>query len=155
MPVWSEEADDFEDFVEECFWYRKGFKESERHLATARIVRGFRERNGTAWRLVKALRGGEVAKEVLEGRYGVEYLLQHLKQEMCPLTVPDVAKHMDAYFYRLKRNPGESIANYDIRDRELYGRMCRSLKRVITKELENDWVARHYKAKEADSWSNG
>ena len=38
MPVWSEEADDFEDVVEECFWYRKGFKESERHLAAARIV---------------------------------------------------------------------------------------------------------------------
>ena len=76
MPVWSEEADDFEDFVEECFWYRKGFKESERHLATARIVRGFRDRNGKAWRLVNALRGDEVAKEVMEGKYGLEYLAQ-------------------------------------------------------------------------------
>ena len=57
MPVWSEEAGDFDDVVEECVWYRKGFKEAERHLATARIARGFRERNGTAWRLVKALLG--------------------------------------------------------------------------------------------------
>ena len=38
--------------------------------------------------------------------------------------------------------------------------MCRSLKRAISKELEDDWAARHYKAKEADSrweadrWSN-
>ena len=62
MPVWSEEADDFEDFVEECFWYRKGFKESERHLATARLVRGFRDRNGTAWRIVKALRAARLPR---------------------------------------------------------------------------------------------
>ena len=33
--------------------------------------------------------------------------------------------------------------------------MCRSLKRVISKELENDWVARHNKAKEEYRWSYG
>ena len=32
--------------------------------------------------------------------------------------------------------------------------MCRSLKRVVSKELEHDWVARHFKAKEADLQSN-
>lgn len=148
VPSWNEEADDFDDFAEECFWYRRGLREREKPLAAAHVARGFREKNAAAWMLVKRMRQEPLSRMVLEGKFGLEYLLQQVRRELCPLTVPDVAQHMDAYFYRLRRRAGESITSYDLREQEAYGKMCRALRRTTQKDgiLEVDWIERTKKA---------
>ena len=87
VPHWSEDPNDFDDFAEECFWYRRGLRQREKTLAAAHVARSFRERNGAAWMLVKRMRQELMSREVLEGKYGLEYLLQQVRKELCPLTV--------------------------------------------------------------------
>ena len=74
VPYWTEGPNDFDDFAEECFWYRRGLRPREKTLAAARVARSFREKNAAAWMLVKRMRQEPMSRAVLENKFGLEYL---------------------------------------------------------------------------------
>ncbi len=67
------------------------------------MMRAFKERRGAAWRLCKLLQEKPIGQKTLSGPYGVEFLLQQLKRELCPHAVPDIAKHFDNFLYKFRR----------------------------------------------------
>ena len=88
----------------------------------------------------------------------MEFLLQQLKRELCPHAVPDIARHIDHYLCKFRRESGEVINSYVTRDGEVYSRLCQALARVgadsSTDMLEaTDWVLKtyqHYKMARQD-----
>ena len=161
VATWDEDPNAFEDFVYEAFMFRDELPPKSKRSASAKICRSFKERGAAAWRLVKGLREDNVQNKTLQGPFGIEYLLQQLKRALCPQAVPDIAKHIDNYLYRFKRQPSESMTEYIARDGELYSRMCQALARVGADPksdlLEStDWVRRTYDFYKAErqQWRN-
>ena len=153
----DEDPNTFEDFVYEAFMFRDELPPKSKRSASAKICRSFKERGAAAWRLVKGLREDNVQNKTLQGPFGIEYLLQQLKRALCPQAVPDIAKHIDNYLYRFKRQPSESMTEYVARDGELYSRMCQALARVGADPrsdlLESTDTYDFYKA-ERQQWRN-
>ncbi len=161
VATWDEDPNTFEDFVYDAFMFRDELPPKSKRQASAKICRSFKERGAAAWRLVKGLREDNVFNKTLQGPFGIEYLLQQLKRTLCPQAVPDIAKHIDNYLYRFKRQPSESMTEYIARDGELYSRMCQALARVGADPksdlLEStDWVRRTYDFYKAErqQWRN-
>ena len=155
VAVWDEDPGTFEDFVYEAFMFRDELSFKNKRYATARIMRSFKDRNQAAWRLCKRLRENNVHNKVLQGCFGVEFLLQSLKRELCPHAIPDIAKHIDNYLYRFKRLPDEAMSVYIARDAEVYGRMCQALARVGKDKncdlLEStDWITKTYERRQEE-----
>ena len=155
VAVWDEDPGTFEDFVYEAFMFRDELSFKNKRYATARIMRSFKDRNQAAWRLCKRLRENNVHNKVLQGCFGVEFLLQSLKRELCPHAIPDIAKHIDNYLYRFKRLPDEAMSVYIARDAEVYGRMCQALARVGKDKncdlLEStDWITKTYERRQQE-----
>jgi len=149
VATWDEDPNTFEDFVYEAFMFRDELPPKSKRQASAKICRSFKDRGAAAWRLVKGLREDNVRNKTLQGPFGIEYLLQQLKSALCPQAVPDIAKHIENYLYRFKRQQSESMTEYIARDAELYSRMCQALARVGADPksdlLEStDWVRRTY-----------
>ncbi len=157
-PFWDEDPNTFEDFIYESFMFRDELAFKNKAMAVARLMRGFKERRGAAWRLCKSLREKPIGQKTLQGPHGVEYLLQQLKKELCPQAVPDIAKHIDNYLYKFRRESGEVMNGYVTRDAEVYSRMCQALARVgadpSADMLEaTDWALKtyqHYKTARQD-----
>ncbi len=157
-PFWDEDPNTFEDFIYESFMFRDELAFKNKAMAVARLMRGFKERRGAAWRLCKSLREKPIGQKTLQGPHGVEYLLQQLKKELCPQAVPDIAKHIDNYLYKFRRESGEVMNGNVTRDAEVYSRMCQALARVgadpSADMLEaTDWVLKtyqHYKTARQD-----
>ena len=112
VPAWDELPETFEDFIYESFMFRDELNWKDRSFATTRITRGFKNAGTSAWRLCKRLREDTVSAKVLAGTFGVEFLLQQLRKEICPEATPDIARHMDAYLFRFSRADGESMHSY-------------------------------------------
>ena len=150
-PLWNEDPSTFEDYIYEAFMFRDELQLCNRFLATAKLMRGFKDRGAAAWRLCKRLREKPVWHKTLGGPYGVEFLLQQLKKEMCPNAIPDIAQHIDNYLFRFQRSQHMSMGEYITLDAELYGRMCQALARVgLDPESDllesTDWVKKMYDA---------
>ena len=131
--------------------FRDELQLCNRFLATAKLMKGFKDRGAAAWRLCKRLREKPIWHKTLGGPYGVEFLLQQLKKEMCPNAIPDIAQHIDNYLFRFQRSQHMSMGECITLDAELYGRMCQALARVgLDPEsglLEStDWVKKMYDA---------
>ena len=131
--------------------FRDELQLCNRFLATAKLMRGFKDRGAAAWRLCKRLREKPIWHKTLGGPYGVEFLLQQLKKEMCPNAIPDIAQHIDNYLFRFQRSQHMSMGEYITLDAELYGRMCQALARVgLDPESDllesTDWVKKMYDA---------
>ncbi len=148
-PLWDEDPSTIEDYINEAFMFRDELQPGNRFLATAKLIRGFEERGAAAWRLCQRLREKPIWHKTLGGPYGVEFLLQQLKKEMCPNAIPDIALHIDNYLFCFQRSQHMPMGEYITTDAELYGRMCQALARVgldpDSDLLEStDWVQKTY-----------
>ena len=92
IPVWDENADTFDDYCKSCYWYVDGLRDSDRELATARIIQKFAQQKGDTWNLIK-----QCNKKTLAGPLGLKYLLTKIKLKLIPSAVPGVEKHAVLY----------------------------------------------------------
>ena len=72
----------------------------------------------------------EVDHEPLCRRTGARYLLRFLEERLLKTAIPDLGLRLEAFFIRLHRQAGTSMAAWATQVREAYKSLCRSLMKV-------------------------
>ena len=76
-------------------WPEKVIKQG---LAIAHVVRLLAARGGKTWNLIPRL-----DNRYLREWFKLEYLLWRIREEICRPAILEMTKHLDEYFFRLKR----------------------------------------------------
>ena len=80
---------------------------------------------GRAWDVVSA----DLDHQRLQKPDGPAYLLQFLEQKLGKGPIPDSGQRLEDFFVRLRRSPGQSMAEWSTQLRESYRRLQRALAR--------------------------
>ena len=120
IPEWNGELASFDEFKENCFWFIRGLRKTDRGLAVPRIIRRLPR---TSRQLVRRMN-----RSRLGSRVGLEYLLGSIQKNLLVPQVQDIGRYIKAYFeeFRIRRN--ETIQEYCTRERIIYLDMCRAIK---------------------------
>ena len=104
VPSWDGNSSTWIEYTEQVEWYVASCKPQHRSLCGARLVRMLRH---TAKRAVRTLK-----PQQLSGTDGWQVLLKFLQQACATEPVPDLANHLENYFYDMRRAKGQAMIDY-------------------------------------------
>ena len=125
VPIWDGNAATFTAYEEEVMTWEQGVPYHKRYLCGPRLSA---ELTGAAKRMLI----GKPADWV-SFNGGVQLFLQHLRQSLGRLRLPEATDFLNKYFRNGRRKYGESMNDYITRKMETYWRACQALQRVMPK----------------------
>ena len=119
VPWWDGSAKNWADYVTAVQWYVASTKADQRQLCGPRLIRRLRK---TARKAVKKLKPSDIA-----GIDGWKSLLRFLETAVATEPVPDMAHHLEQYFFQLHRRKGDSMLAYIQHEEHSYEELRKAL----------------------------
>ena len=119
MPWWDGSAKNWADYVTAVQWYVASAKTDQPQLCGPRLIRRLRK---TARKAVKKLKPSDII-----GPDGWKTLIRFLETAVATEPVPDMAHHLEQYFFQLHRRKGDSMLSYIQHEEHSYEELRKAL----------------------------